>query len=566
MTSTSTEHHTIVVDTGRSDSVWAVAFHPDGMHFLSGSGDGIRQWRVADGQQVLNHTGMNLNAVAVSRDYKWIVCGAQRGASVWDAELQAKVVEVEHRSVVAAIDISPDSSRFATGTDQVSVWSITTGQRLVGPLEHDNDVRGVKFSPDGKHIATASEHDAIRVFDSYNGDQLITIDTIIPSFYPITPLAWSNDGKHIFATSADKKLKSFDVSTGSQLAESRTLDGTVESIALAGNGKFIATFASHSISFLDTSTLTEICPAIEDSEDVRSIALSPQTSHLVTGQCKGKIAVRNLGSILPDPYGPFHATARHDQQHDEHASTSGGPDDRPPVPSPEDPRLDSETRSEDGDDDLLNFELPSSTPKPLFNYDEPPSPVSSIHHGENHVSPLGPIPQPLDALPEISPPGVCSSDGDPDNIKDASALRRWLRTLKRHPTDPTPHTDNPPSSESRRPGLWFRSRSPANVNATHERFSIMAEGRRQPRSVAKSIERPRKPPPKGAVLNHNKARRRQRPADPMEAISVQDVNDISEPLVTISVTHQPESGKAVVSLALPAWVLCFRSGAEEGTH
>jgi len=269
-------------------------------------------------EEVARQTGMNLNAVSVSRDHKWIVCGAQRGASVWDGD--------------------------------------GPGQRL----EHRGDCSN-GFSPNGERLATAWEYDSIRVFDSHNGDQLITINTTIPSFYPITPLAWSDDGNYISATSVDNKVKSFDVSTGSQLAESPVLDGeAVESIALAGNGKFIATFAGRSISFLDTSTLSQIGTAVEDSGDIRSIALSPHSSHLATGQCEGKITVRDLHNVLPDSYGPFHvsnasmsstitrvdtpyqATAREEQP-----TTSSEYDNGPPD-------IELEAR---GDDDLLEVWL-----------------------------------------------------------------------------------------------------------------------------------------------------------------------------------------------------------------
>ena len=159
---------------------------------------------------------MNLNAMSVSRDYKWIVCGAQRGASVWDAETQVKVVEVEGRRILAATDIVPESSRFATGT---GVWSITTSERLFGPLEHDNDVRGVMFSPDDKLLATACKHGKVRVLDGYSGDLVITINTIVPSFYPITPLTWSSNKKDrdIFATSVDNRVKSFGVAASLDL-------------------------------------------------------------------------------------------------------------------------------------------------------------------------------------------------------------------------------------------------------------------------------------------------------------------------------------------------------------
>ncbi|KAF8558586.1 WD40 repeat-like protein [Imleria badia] len=302
---------TIVVDSG-SLGIYTVAFHPDGMHFVGGTSDGIRRWRLADGQEVGKQTGMDLNAIAVSGDGRWIVCGTELGASVWDAELQEKAIDVEGPNSVHTVDVSPDSTRFATGTrSRASIWSITTGERLVGPLRHDNTVTGIKFSPNGDHVATACRRGPIHVFDSHSGDQLITIKTIIPSSPPITPLAWSNNGERIFATSDDKKIKCFDVSTGSQLAESPTLSGgIIESIAVAASGRFVATYAYRSISFLDASTLSRIGPAIEDSEDIRSIALSPDSSNLAAGQYKGRITVRNLSNVLPDSYGPFQTYVR----------------------------------------------------------------------------------------------------------------------------------------------------------------------------------------------------------------------------------------------------------------
>ena len=60
--------------------------------------------------------GMDVNALSVSKDDKWMVCGFRDGAGVWDAELERKVVEVEDRNLVGAVDVSPKSTRFSTGT------------------------------------------------------------------------------------------------------------------------------------------------------------------------------------------------------------------------------------------------------------------------------------------------------------------------------------------------------------------------------------------------------------------------------------------------------------------
>ena len=303
--------------TGSSVGVRAVAFHPDGKHILGGS-SGIRQWQLQDGQEVgtqMGKTGLAY-AISVSSDCKWIVCatgdpGPDR-TSVWDAEMQEKVIDVEDGNRVVAVDVSPDSTTFATGTEgEASIWDLASGERLVGPLKHDGYtlVTAVRFSPNGDRLATAYPENLICIFDSRTGDELITIKTAIISIFPSTPLAWSNDGRQIFAASNDNKIKLFDALTGSQLAESQSLDGgVIDSIALAANDKFIATFAGRIISFLDTSTHSQIDPVIEDSNDIWAIAISPDNGYLATGLTSGKIAIHDLGGILPDSYGPFHVS------------------------------------------------------------------------------------------------------------------------------------------------------------------------------------------------------------------------------------------------------------------
>ena len=301
-----------VLDTGReSEKVFAVAFYPDGKHLLGGGDDGIQRWRLSDNQEVGKQTGTKLRAICVSKDQKWVVCGAFEGASVWDAQIQEKVIDVEGINGVRAVDISPESTRFATGTErgEVSIWGISSGERLVGPLQLDKHtyVAGIKFSPNGEHIAAACYGCSIRIFDSHNGDELIDINIEIPRVTPATPLAWSGDGQRIFAASNDKKVRSFEVSTGSQLAELQLINSShvVRSIALSANGKFIAIIVDRSISFLDTSTLSRIGPIIEDNTEMRSIAISQDSSYLATGRDGGKIDIRPLSKILSDSYGPF---------------------------------------------------------------------------------------------------------------------------------------------------------------------------------------------------------------------------------------------------------------------
>ena len=295
----------------------AVTFHPDGKHLLGGGVDGIRQWRLADGEEVGKKTAtLKVIAISVSRDRKWIVCGTrQGGASVWDAQMRGKAIDVEGTKTVCAVDVSPDSTRFATGIEggnnrNASIWSLTSGERLVGPLQHDSDVTGVRFSPSGEHVATFIPGGSVRIFDSHNGDQLLDIKAKRPTrwSFRVTPLAWSNDGQLIFAITDNNIIKSFAFPTGSQLAESPILDYT-HSICLAGNGKFIATVSEEAVSFLDSSTLAKTGTVIKDSKGKWSTPISLDSGRIAAGREDGKIIVHNLANLLPDSYGPFQVSS-----------------------------------------------------------------------------------------------------------------------------------------------------------------------------------------------------------------------------------------------------------------
>ena len=303
----------MVVEGGAGEA-WAVAFHPDGKHFFNGTSNGIRRWQVTDGQELGKQTEMTVYAISVSKDQKWIVCGTRDGATVWDAEFSEKVAEVESGEWVFSVDVAPDCTKFATGTraGHVTIWSITTREKLLGPLEHGDNVFGVRFSPDGERLAAAYyiySDSTIRIFDAHNGDHLISIENRpgipVNSFLPI---AWSAHGQQLFVVSKDYKFKSFDSSTGSPRGEWKIHEKSDSddpmSIALSANGKFIASSAGRFISFWDTSTYTQL-GIVEETQKIQSIALSPNGCRLAAGYTHSESStIWNLRGILPDSYLP----------------------------------------------------------------------------------------------------------------------------------------------------------------------------------------------------------------------------------------------------------------------
>jgi WD40 repeat protein len=192
---------------------------------------------------------------------------------------------------------------FATGSRDktVCVWSLSSGERLLGPLKYDHWVVAVKFSPDGHLIATATWNRDVQVYDSRNG--------VLVSHFPVPvdsainqSLAWVSDSKQLFAFfSRDGNINCLDVSTGTTLSK-WAIHSSHKSrcIALGGQGTFIAASANSSVSFWNTATHEQIGSVIEYPRVIWSMAISTNYDLVISG--RKKITLLGLCDILPSCY------------------------------------------------------------------------------------------------------------------------------------------------------------------------------------------------------------------------------------------------------------------------
>ena len=297
-----------IVVEGRA-TIFTLLFLEDGKHLLSGGEDGmIRQWSIEDGKEVREpiEGSERVRALALSGDRKWIISGEFKLASVWNRTTWQKVLAVhEHTLEVETVDISPDSTKFATGArdKRAFIWDISTGRRLAGPLEHDDSVVTVKFSPDGEHIVTAAwECETLRIYNMHTGQLMRTVPV---KAVGINTIAWTSDSQRIFASS-ENNINHIYVDTGSIISQ-WTVPGDTNnawgSLAVPTNGRFIAAFVGSSLSFLEPSTGERFGPIFDHPDQrLRSVVLSIDNSHVATSGENGIITLRALNGIIPVPY------------------------------------------------------------------------------------------------------------------------------------------------------------------------------------------------------------------------------------------------------------------------
>ena len=278
--------------------MWAVAFVADGKYLVSGGRDDLQVWRVKDGQQIVKAKNASVQCLAVSKDGRWFAAGTRQGdVLVWDAKTYEKAFSHWHREAslgTNGVDFSPDSTRLVSASHggTATIWDIAA-REPVQTLQHDYWLVAAKYSPEGDRIATANLV-SVRVWDSNDGCLLVDIRVGVTPRQCNTGLLWLDN--HLFVLSR-RKITQFESSTGSAVSEWPVPGGEDHScIALPKHGEFIAYSTRRTVTFWDTATHAEL-GLIQHSQDIRSIAFSPDDRFLSIGEMDGKITINSLFPI-----------------------------------------------------------------------------------------------------------------------------------------------------------------------------------------------------------------------------------------------------------------------------
>lgn len=132
-------------------------------------------------------------------------------ARIYDLVTGEVVLRVADGQAIAAIAVSPDGSRIATGDwgSVTSVWDATTGARQYALYTHRSLVYGVAIDRTGTRLATASADGTARITDLETGRELAVIAGHASAVFGVQ---FSADSTRLLTTGGDETARMWDIS------------------------------------------------------------------------------------------------------------------------------------------------------------------------------------------------------------------------------------------------------------------------------------------------------------------------------------------------------------------
>jgi WD40 repeat protein len=140
-----------------------------------------------------------------------------------------------HSKSVNAVAFSPDSMRFVSGSDDMTLrlWDTISGVCLNTLKGHSGGVCAVAFSPNGTRIVSGSRDKTLRLWDALSGTHLNSLEGHSQG---VNAVAFSPDSTRIVSGCGDRTLRLWDAFNGAHLNTFRGYSGDVYAVAFSPDG------------------------------------------------------------------------------------------------------------------------------------------------------------------------------------------------------------------------------------------------------------------------------------------------------------------------------------------
>jgi WD40 repeat protein/serine/threonine protein kinase len=313
--------HTLIrTFAGHTDTVWSLAFSPDGKTFASGSADtSIRIWNIDSGTQrnlITGHT-QDVRSVQFSSDGTQLLSGSgaySNGELTPESDFSVRLWRISDGTAICTMQpvtplgsevrtatFSPDNTQVlsasgaeysATGDNAIVLWDVATCQESKRIYGHNNIVQDVRFSPNGRQALSASADNSVILWDLLTGEK---VRTFVGHTDWVNRVAFDATGQYAISGGWDNTVILWNVDSGRLQYQYAGHTAPIQSLAFGTDGrKFFSGSQDTDVREWDAQSVLFVqAYGANDSETAKLVRFSPDEKLILTVNESGLIALFN---------------------------------------------------------------------------------------------------------------------------------------------------------------------------------------------------------------------------------------------------------------------------------